>query len=508
MKFLSLPKFFLLLALCVLPLAVSSDSLNLDEGDTVMYALQPDFHDFCHRLMIDQQADCQMPLAMFAAWFSGEVLGTKENWEVRDFNNHGEWQLRAVNLLWGAAALLALSRIGARLKIPWLPLLLAVQPYFWYYLNEARPYALELGCGAWVLVALVEFILERAAGTAWAWTLAVAGFLTFCATMLAPLPVGATVFAGAWLAWRNGWRPERKAVLVLLAGLAACVPVAGYYVLTLRHGAQGAQVWHVDAKFVAYVFYELTGMGGIGLSYADIREIARSPQLVHELLARLPQLVLPAILGLLLAATFFLGLRRRGKTDERPLLLGIFLALAVTAGVFVAGSVVLQKAFWARHYAPVFPFYVTLLGLALAGVWNHAQRWLRLLPLAACVLLAWSALDFRFAPALRKEDYRSSAEFVRPVLAEGKSIWWLASAYPAIFYGLDVSFFDPEANKLFIAFRSRTDITKMPPPDLIVLNKPDLHDPGGTVQKIIADNHYTVAARYRQFTVWTNSAAH
>ena len=506
MKFLSSPGFWLLAALCLLPLMVDCDSLSLDEGDTAMYALQPNFQEFCHRLWIDRQADCQMPLSMLAAWVSSEVLGTKEDWEVRAAHPDGEWQLRAVNLVWGAAALLALARIGRRLKIPWLPLLLAIQPYFWYYLNEARPYALELAGGAWVLVALVEFISDRAAGTRWAWGLAVAGFLLFCATMLAPLPVGATIFAGAVIAWRSGWRPERRAVNILLGGLAACVPLAGYYVLTLLHGAQGAQVWHVDLKFVAYVFYELTGMGGIGLSYAEIREIARSPQLAHELILRLPQLLLPALLGALLVVTAFLGLRRLATTGLRPVFWGLLLMLALTAGVFVAGSLVLQKAFWARHYAPVFPFYVTLLGLAISGLWSGARSWRRWLPVAVCGLLLWSALNIRFAPSLRKEDYRSAVLYGKQALNEGKNVWWLASGYPAIFYYLAVSPYYPESGKAFGTTTSQVNLRTLPLPDIIIVNKPDLHDPAGVVQKIIAENPYGVAARYQGFVIWTNAA--
>src|SRR5215471_242455 len=156
--------FCLLLALAILPLAVTNDSLWLDEGDTAMYALEPTFHSWCDRLLHDGQADCQMPLSMFCAWAVGKVVGTSE------------WQLRAVNIFWGALALVAMSRVGRRLQMPWLPLLLAVQPFFWFYLNEARPFALQLGCGAWLLAALVDFVYSRAGGTSWAWQLVFAGF--------------------------------------------------------------------------------------------------------------------------------------------------------------------------------------------------------------------------------------------------------------------------------------------------------------------------------------------
>jgi len=473
---------------------ISNDSLWLDEGNTAIYALQPDLKYFFHRLWIDRQADCQMPLSMFCTWIGGVILGLDS-----------EWQLRAGNFFWGAAALIALARIGRRLEIPWLPMLLAIQPYFWFYMNEARPYALELGGGAWVLVALVEFVLDHAAGTIWAWTLAIAGFLLFGATMLAVLPVGMTVLAGAFFAWRHGWRLERRAAKILLLGLTACVPLAAFYATTLYHGVIGAQVWRVDAKFVAYVFYEFTGMGGIGLSYADIRELARSPQLAHELAARLPQLLLPALLGVMLVGIFFQGLRRRLSLRPPTVPLAIVLALGLTAGVLVTASLVLHKAFWARHYAPVFPFYVTLLGIALAGIFSGQRSWRRRWPVLALALLLWSALAFRFAPALRKEDYRSAVRFTKQTLVEGKSVWWLASGYPAIYYDLDVAFNQPQPGKPFCPLRSPLDLHTLPLPDVVVISKPDLHDPDGAVQKIIAENHYGIATRYQSFTIWTNA---
>ena len=64
MKFFSSPRFWLLAALLLLPFMVNNDSLWLDEGDTAMYVLQPDFHAWCDRLVHDGQADCQMPLAL------------------------------------------------------------------------------------------------------------------------------------------------------------------------------------------------------------------------------------------------------------------------------------------------------------------------------------------------------------------------------------------------------------------------------------------------------------
>lgn len=494
MKLIASSRFCLLLALVLLPLTISNDSLWLDEGDTAMYARDPDFSAWRERLLHDGQADCQMPLAMLCAWVGGKILGTQE------------WQLRAVNLLWGALALLAMYRVGRRLQLPWLPLLLVLQPYFWFYLNEARPYASQLGCGAWLLVALVEFYHARGQGTAWAWLLAASGFLVFCTTMLGPLPVAATVAAMGFIAWRERWRPSRRAIWVLLGGLMACVPLAIYYVGTLLRGAKGSQMWAVDLKFVAYVFYELAGMGGIGLSGPEIRALARSPDLAHELTARLPQLVLPLLLGLLLVAAVCLGLRRRWREGQSTLLSGLLLVPLLTGGVFVVMSLGMQKAFWARHYAPAFPFYVALLGLAFAGLLSSPKKWLRLLPLLICVLLAAGALRFRFAETLRKEDYRAASAYARAALAAGRSVWWSAGGYSADYYGVPLAESAPEPGKAYLAWLGRADIAALPVPDVIVLSKPDIHDAAGRLRKIITDHQFAPAAQYAGFTIWTNAA--
>ena len=492
MKLFSSPRFWLLAALLLLPFMASNDSLWLDEGDTAMYVLQPDFHAWCDRLHTDLQADCQMPRALLCSWIAGKIWGT------------AEWQLRGINLIWGALALIGMYRVGQRLKIPWLPLLLAIQPYFWFYNNEARPYALQLACGTWLLVALVEFYFARAAGTRWAWQLAFAGFFLFCATLLAPLPIAATIFAAAVIAWRQGWKLERKAVMILIGGISACVPVGIYYLTTLLRGAKGAQVWHVDLKFFAYDIYEFLGLGGIGLSEPEIRELARSPHLLGDLSAHAAQLFLPMLAMVLLAAIFSLGLRRYSKIQiSSRLILAIVLVLGLTAGVFFTGSLIMQKAFWARHFAPVFPFYIALLGVAIAGVWPTVR--LRWLPIILCALFILSALNFRFAPSLRKEDYRAATAFVRPFVAQNKSVWWLAGGYSAFYYGVNWSD-DPEPKKLFISFRSHHDVRSLPLPDVVVCNRPDIHDAGGAVQKIIAQNNYRVAARYQAFAIWTNAA--
>jgi hypothetical protein len=243
------------------------------------------------------------------------------------------------------------------------------------------------------------------------------------------------------------------------------------------------------------------------LSPLEIRSLARSPNLFHELLVRTPQLILPLLLGILLLFVLFSGLRRQWRAGRRAMILGIAGVPLLTATAFIAASLLLQKAFWARHYAPVFPFYVALLGLAVAGLWTDSRKWLRALPLLIVALLLWSALNFRFAPALRKENYRDAAAFAKTALANGREVWWLAGYYSASYYGLGVSYDYPESGKVFAAWVSPLNLLKLPPPAVIVLSRPDAHDIDGVGRKIIAENNYRVAAQYQGFTIWTNPAS-
>jgi len=74
LKFIS-PWWWLLPAL-LLPLMITNESLWIDECDTAIYSIQPDFHSWRQHLNQDANADCQMPLSMFFAWITGRALGT------------------------------------------------------------------------------------------------------------------------------------------------------------------------------------------------------------------------------------------------------------------------------------------------------------------------------------------------------------------------------------------------------------------------------------------------
>jgi len=485
----STPVMWLALGLLLLPLMITSESLWLDEAGTAMYALQPDFHSWWQHLSCDLSTDCSMPLSMFFAWVGGQTLGTSE------------WQLRSINVLWGVLALLALHRAGKRLNLPWLPLFLAIQPYFWFYTNEARPYALQIACGAWLFTSFIEFVALKGTGESWAWLFTSAAFFLCLTTVLAPLPVIVVAVTGGIFAGLGRWKVSWKSILILLGGAMANIPIGIYYFHPLARGAKGAQLWHVDLKFFGYVIYELTGMTGLGLPVDKIREMAKSPHLLATLGEHAFQFTLPAVCFLLLALVLVWGLYLRRGNSPAGLSAGLAGILSVVSLVFIVVAICLQKAFWARHFAPVFPFYVALLALAIQGLYESHSRLAKLLPTVLIALLFFSSLSLRFAARHRKEDYRTAVQIAQRALDEKKSVWWLAGSIPPQYYHLDCASLRPEAGRAFCPQSS--EIQNLPAPDVIILSKPDIFDARGVFQGWIRQNHYHPAETLKSFVIWT-----
>ena len=189
---------FLALALCLVPFMPSGDSIWIDEAQTAHYAKQPDLRSWLALLTSDTKSEAQMPLSMFLAWMFEKIFGP------------GEWELRAANMLWAAITLYAMWRVGRKLNIGWLALLVAVQPFFWSYVNEARPYALQMAAGAWLLYALIVMISNQGRGVSWIWIAAGAGFVLSASSLLGGVSFFSVVLVLGCVLWMKKWNPDRR----------------------------------------------------------------------------------------------------------------------------------------------------------------------------------------------------------------------------------------------------------------------------------------------------------
>lgn len=483
-------------ALAVLPFMISRDSLWVDEGVSAIYASQPDFSSWWHySAQEDMGGDAQQPLSMITIWLGGRLIGMEE------------WQLRSINLLWGAIAVVCLWITGRKIDLPWLPVLFVIQPFVWTYTDEARPYALQIACGAMLLLAFVMFLQKEARG--WRWCIfGTSTAVFFChVTMLAPiflLPLGVVSFA---VARCRSWKPNVPIQIPFALGLVALMPVGLYYVQAIRRGARGAQLWDVDLRYFGYLFYDLAGAAGIGPPNDRLRSLGRG---VHQLLRdsqTLSQLACAAVFLVLVGWILLATLINKKDVERRNLTLILIAPVLLQAILFFMIGLALHKNFWPRHLGVALPFYVGALGFALQSCWRSGNAFVRRLPVVLVLFLICSSLRVRWSPLYRKEDYRWAAATALKMSREQHLVWWVANESVARYYGLTTVCTQPE-NDSEVFCPCMADCATIPlsaapsPPDDILISRPEVHDESGAVRLLIAQNHYRLHEVHPSFEWW------
>jgi hypothetical protein len=94
----------------------------------------------------DRSADLQMPLYMFYVWGWARLFGCSE------------WGLHSANVPWflaGAVAFILAFPPGDRRRSA-VACVVLLCPFAWYYLDEARPYTMQLGATLLIVAALTR----------------------------------------------------------------------------------------------------------------------------------------------------------------------------------------------------------------------------------------------------------------------------------------------------------------------------------------------------------------
>lgn len=470
------PWVWLALSLGLLAFSVTGESLWIDEARTYRFSALSGFADLVQSVAGTPNSEAQMPGYLLAAWISDKLIGPTE------------WAMRAQNYLWGALGLFFFWRSAGRWRMPWMVVLFALHPFLWFYMDEARPYAMQIGLGAWMLDLLLR--LERggalSAGVALEW--GSMACLLCGASMLGVIPLGFAVLAALWLAWSGGICPSRGAwwifgiFFMLLAGMGA------YYLTTLLRGAGGivtetpAWAW----SNLAFAGYEFLGLSGMGPGRADLREMVQSGW------GNLPGQMLPWVPGFVVLSAGWLaclagGIPGGGGSNRRA---GLVILSVVGAGLLLllVASRMASFPFWGRHIsallAPV--LFLAVLGVDSGRVskirWNMAR--------AGGVLLlcglAWSTAQIRFSPRHQKDDYPSALSLAREYVEGGRTVCWVADTVVPAYYGFDVV----HAPGFGYLHNPGPDGLPAVPPDVFFVSRPRDFDRNGTIRDYIRSHPY------------------
>ena len=214
----------------------------------------------------------------------------------------------------------------------------------------------------------------------------------------------------------------------------------------------------------------------------------------------------PCLIGFLaLAAGYLLVIKRSLKLVKSD----VFRVCAAIVGsnfvlLFALASVA-HFPFWGRHLAPIFPFFVALIGMALSSSSTdpHNKRGL-VLPLYLTATLLLSSLTMRFSKPHAKDDYRSAAQMTRDYLQQNKRVWWMADQQAAEYYQVEEKRgAHPRGEVVFWVNPSLEDLNRQPAPELIVLSKPDIYDQQKALERFVSANRYRLVAQFQAFTLWT-----
>jgi len=449
----------LILATCVF---ISSDSFWIDEGNTAYKASQANFSAWSKSMFAVTSSDAQMPGYMLYMWV----------WQK--FSGNSEFALRLSNLPWLVLLVLAVRRF------PWAVAVALTSPFILNYLNELRPYLMQIA-GAALAVNGISRLKDEAPS---AWTTVLAGCLVMSASSL----LGVVWSLGAMIhvlvespcRLKSRWFWLRN-----LAFLPAFAFLGFYYAWTLVQG-QGAAL--MGGRFLislAAAGYELLGLAGFGPGKTELRI---NPKALMDYVGVLAPAAL-AIGGLLLwsLAGWF---RHAPKRQVMAAICGVGTPLIL---IF---SLVVLKDFrvLGRHLAP--------LSIPIILLVAHAASRPRLPRRVAVLVIGLaiaSSFSLRFSARHRKDDYRTAAAIAKNAIKNQRPVIWVADEWTAYFYGLD------ESRSGWQPWRDNRSVPALTGDETVLLTKPDIYDSKGGMQALLRERGFTPVRQLPAFTIFQRS---
>ena len=498
----------------LLMLAPSNRSLWIDEGWSARIIMAPGNLAQLWQMILHDSAGMPAQLGhSFMGFLLGGILG------------YSEHSLRVANLVWAFAGVAAFTFAGKKLGISWLPLAFAANPFVWFYVDEIRPYAMQLAAGSWMMVSFLYFIsvnISASSRTLWTNVFWFSSFVAYAASALGGFSIAAAccaALAALFFAKQFPLRGVWLSSVIWVILLSTLTAFYSYFIF--MKGAGASKQWSPSLMNVAFAFYEISGIMGLGPSRDAIRAAAKAGGLES-----LTQLFIPYIGGLA-AYTAVLGIAAYGimkksacasSTSKCALWLSIVVVLGLM--LMLIGASLANWPFWGRHVAPLFPFasVAFALGFSALGTVGRigAGIWITLMLLGS--------LHGRFIQTGQSDDYRSASQIAAEHVSAGQVVWWSADTLTPNYYKLfPASIFDQQKMKLSlpdgpstwprmktntiplcysVLGLSQEKLAQLPTPHLVITSKPDIWDPSGEIRMWLINANFVVTDNYPSFQVW------
>ncbi|MCX6922179.1 MAG: hypothetical protein NT154_03010 [Verrucomicrobia bacterium] len=469
--------------------AISCRSFWIDEVATAVQAMQPTLGSWWQVLAGEKSAHLQMPLYMLYMWGYEKLLGSSE------------WTLRVANLPWflaGAVAFTLAFPAGDRRRLIAACMVLLC-PFAWYYLDEARPYAMQIGASLLVVgsvVRLSEGYGEARPGDRFNLAQFLFGLVALSGNSLTGM-----IWAGAGLAALPILlsRPRlfgllKRHVPLLLVGGGLLSLLAGYYLWTLTVGARASAAATTTWGSVLFVGYELLGFGGLGPGRLELR--TAGPAALRGNWEWL------ALYGVIVAIVIGAAVLHEIRGSNRRHLV-LVLACGVPAAFILGVGFVAHFRVLGRHFAPLIPVLLLLFTSGLDVLWSRKSAWAGGVAVLFCVLSLASSLFLRFSQRHEKDNYRAAAAMARTALENGQLVWWNAAPEGAQYYGVSMTPRPGGVGAALLVLNPTPETLKnLPAPYMIVASKPDLYDSQSCLSDYVQSHGYRTAGKFNAFVIW------
>jgi hypothetical protein len=485
-------------------LAVTRQSIWMDEGYTVWFAAHQKFSSFFPALIgaPGSTGDPQMLFYLTYMWGWTKIFG------------YSELALRAANIPFFIILLVAVSWATRKLAgAANLWIVVCLSPFVWFYLNDARPYVALMAFAAGAIVSLMAYLLDPAKYRKTApWICLISLLFAWGTHILAAFLVPALVVLVVAAAMET---PELKTVLLRdwLQPVAFIAPfflaLGGFYAWASSHGVN-KEIGDPGTLNLGFIFYEFLGFAGLGTPRLELRE---NP-IVQTLAPYAALLILGALP--LIALCFFL-VRNRPPRLVLPLLASLVAGIAIALGV----SKFEHFQVLGRHVAVFAPL---LLITILYWVGQQVSQTGRTAAIAALsgIVLMWAISDLRLVsmPKYEKDDVREAARIAATASNNGARVLWVADTYAAEYYGVTALRSDrptksvmenelgrPVSVEAIDGQNWNSDVAgkfidSSASPVVLVVSRPDLFDKQGVWRTLVEQRHASEIASLPAFSIY------
>lgn len=458
-------------------MAISSKSIWIDEGITFYFINSHSLAEVLKKLFLTTYSEAYMPGYILLQWIYCSLVGTSE------------FAMRSFNIIFGVIIISSFFRISTILGKREYYWLLVVQPFFWYYMNEARPYAMLMALSSVLCLELIKNIHYGSSHVN-------LNRITYCIIVLNLSSLLSFVFTGIYVLMFLMLN-NREYLLKIKSKICFIVStnllIGLYFLYRLVHGTSASKSWDFSYKNVVYAMSDILGYSGIIISKDELIKYSQEGglRILSQCLQSNGFLIILLTMAYLLIFYNFIKLILR---DDKKLEKALFTIGFITLFSQIAISLLFSWPFWGRHVFYMLPLLTLIVGLSIGQMSMTRSRIFFFILIS---ILGYSSFNIRFTNAYAKDDYAKAAQIAKMDMSLNQQVLWVANDICGQYYKLD---FEGGKIKFWDQYHDKLPFKEIP--STIIYSKKHVFDSGGVIKEWISTNSFIIVEKFPGFIIY------